>query len=151
MSTLLALSRPTDWNLPLFVHLLGVVLLVGGLVTGAALLGYARGDSRFLRLGYWSLVAVALPGWIIMRIGAQWVASKGWDEVEPEPDWLGLGWMIGELGGLVLLLTLIVGWIGVRRLEDGRDSRLLKVTLWLALVLLAANLVAVWAMAGKPG
>lgn len=149
--SLVAAVRPDSWNLPLFVHVLGAMVLVGGLLTGAAVAGYARGDSRLLRLGYWSLVALALPGWVVMRVGGEWIYSKeGWDDVDDEPTWLGLGYVIGELGGLVLLVTLIVGGIGVRRLEDGRGSRLLKVTLWLSIVLLAANLVAVWAMSGKP-
>ncbi len=34
MSTLAAV-RPDSWNFPLFVHIVGVVLLVGGLVTAA--------------------------------------------------------------------------------------------------------------------
>ena len=44
MSTLAAV-RPDSWNFPLFVHIVGVVLLVGGLVTAASFLGYARGDT----------------------------------------------------------------------------------------------------------
>ena len=51
MTTLLALSRPTEWNLPLFVHVLGAMILVGGLLTGASAIAFARGDARFLRLG----------------------------------------------------------------------------------------------------
>ena len=38
----------------------------------------------------------------------------------------------------------------MRRLKAGGGSGLLKATLILALVLLAAYVVAVWAMAGKP-
>ena len=44
MSTLLAVSRPTEWNFPLFVHVLGAMILVGGLLTGVSLLAFARGD-----------------------------------------------------------------------------------------------------------
>jgi hypothetical protein len=50
----------------------------------------------------------------------------------------------------VLVITLIIGGIGVRRLQAGKSSRLLKATLVLSVVLLAAYVVAVWAMAGKP-
>jgi hypothetical protein len=38
----------------------------------------------------------------------------------------------------------------VYRLRQGKGAGLLRVTLVLALVLLAAYVVAVWAMAGKP-
>jgi hypothetical protein len=43
-----------------------------------------------------------------------------------------------------------VGGVGVRRLNAGRGSSLLKTTLVLSVVLLGAYVVAVWAMAGKP-
>ena len=153
MSTLAAV-RPDDWNFPLLVHIVGVVLLVGGLVTAAAVLGYARGDTRLLRLGYWTLVAVALPGYLVMRVGAEWIYSKeGWDDLPEgvdEPAWLVIGYIVADLGALLLLASLIIGGIGVYRLRDGKGSRLLKTTLVLSIVLIAAGLVAVWAMAGKP-
>jgi hypothetical protein len=98
MSTILAISRPTDWNFPLFVHVLGAMVLVGGLLTATSSLAFARGDVRFLRLGYWTLLAVALPGFIVMRIGAQWIYSKeGWDDVDEEPAWIGVGWITPTL------------------------------------------------------
>ena len=155
MSTLLALSRPIELNFPLFVHIVGAVTLVGGIFTAASFLGYARDDGRLLRLGYWSLVAIALPGWIIMRIGAEWIYSKeGWDDLPEgidEPDWLGIGYIAADLGGLILLVSLIVGGIGVRRLRGGKGTALLKTTLALSVLMLAIYVVAAWAMSGKPG
>ena len=152
--SVLATIRPDSWNFPLFLHVLGATILVGGLVTGASVLAYARGEARLLRLGYWSLLAVSLPGWVLMRIGAGWISSKeGWDDLPEgveDPTWLGIGYLAADLGGLILLLSLIVGGIGVYRLRNGKGSGLLKVTLVLSFVLLAAYLVAVWAMAGKP-
>ena len=53
-------------------------------------------------------------------------------------------------GGIVLLVSLIVGGIGVRRLRDGRGAGLLRATMILSLVLLTAYIATVWAMAGKP-
>jgi hypothetical protein len=153
MNALLAAVRPDDWNFPLLVHAAGAMLLVGGLVTGASALAYARGDARLLRLGYWSLLALCLPGWIVMRIGAQWIYSKeGWDDVpdDAEPAWLGIGFVTAEAGGLLLAVSLIAGGIGVYRMRDGKGAGLLKATLVLSLILLAAYVVAVWAMAGKP-
>ena len=58
--------------------------------------------------------------------------------------------MDADAGGLILLVTLILGGVGVSRLRADKGSGLLTATLVLALVLLAAYLVAVWAMAGKP-
>jgi hypothetical protein len=150
--TVLAAIRPDSWDFPLFLHVLGAMILVGGLLTSVSSLGFARGDVRFLRLGYWSLLAVSLPGWILMRAGGEWIASReGWTkEGVPSPTWLDIGFMLADAGAVVLLVSLIVGGIGMYRLREGKGAGLLKATLVLALVLLAAYVVAVWAMAGKP-
>jgi hypothetical protein len=150
--SVLALVREDSWNFPLLVHVLGAMILVGGLVAGASALAFARGDAKLLRLGFWSLMLVSFPGWVIMRIGAEWINSKEpWKDVPDEPTWLTIGGIIADLGGLVLVITLIIGGIGVRRLQAGKSAGLLKATLVLSVVLLAAYVVAVWAMAGKPG
>ena len=153
MSTLLAVSRPTEWNLPLFVHVLGAMILVGGLLTGASAIALARGDVRLLRLGYWTLLLVALPGYVLMRIGAEWSYTRqGWDDFpdDASPAWISIGYIVADLGALLVLVALILGGIGVRRLRDGKGTRLLQAAMVLALVVLAAALVAVWAMSGKP-
>jgi hypothetical protein len=154
MSSILAAVRPDEQNVPLLLHVLGATILVGGLFSAAGTLAWARGDARSLRLGYWSLLAVSLPGWILMRIGAQWIYSEqGWNDLPEgadEPTWLGIGYVAADLGGLILLVSLIVGGVGVYRLREGKGSGLLKATLVLSLILLAAYVVAAWAMAGKP-
>jgi ABC-type maltose transport system permease subunit len=152
MSTLLTVSRPTDWNFPRFVHVLGAMTLVGGLLTGASLLAFARGEARLLRLGYWTLLVVALPGYILMRAGAHWVEDKEGFNAEnaPEPAWLDIGYVVADAGALLTLVALILGGIGVRRLRDGKGTSFLKATMILALIVLVAALVAVWAMSGKP-
>ncbi|HKX47133.1 MAG TPA: hypothetical protein VJM06_00580, partial [Gaiellaceae bacterium] len=68
MIGVLAAVRPDSWNFPLLVHVFGAMILVGGLLTGASVLAFARGDTRFLRLGYWTLLLVAFPGYVVMRI-----------------------------------------------------------------------------------
>ena len=150
--SILAVVRPDSWNFPLFLHVLGAMILVGGLLTGGSSLAFARGDARFLRLGYWSLLAVSLPGWILMRAGGEWIASReGWTkEGVSSPTWLDIGSLLADVGGLVLLVSLIVGGVGMYRLRQGKGAGLLKLTLVLSLVLLGAYVVAVWAMAGKP-
>jgi hypothetical protein len=152
--SIVAVLRADSLDFPLFLHVLGAMILVGGLVAGAGALGYGRGDVRFLRLGYWSLLAVSLPGWVLMRIAGGWIYSKeGWNDLPAgasKPSWLDAGMLIADVGGLILLVALVAGGAGVYRLRRGGGTRLLEVTLVLALALLAAYVVAVWAMAAKP-
>jgi hypothetical protein len=151
VTAVLASVRPDSWNFPLFVHVFGAMVLVGGLLTGASILTFARGDIRSLRLGYWTLLAVALPGYVVMRVGAQWIYSKEHlDDAPSDPTWIGIGFIVADLGALLVLVALIVGGIGVRRLDSGRGQGLLKAAMVIAWLVLAAALVAVWAMAGKP-
>lgn len=152
---MLAAIRPDDWNLPLLLHVLGAMLLVGGLTTAvtAFWLGWRRDAATLSRLGFWSLLAVAFPAWWLMRINAQWIASKeGFDGGENEPAWLGIGYTTAEGGGLLLLIAIILTGIGVRRMRkgEGGPSTLVRVGAVLATVVLAAYLVAVWAMTAKP-
>jgi hypothetical protein len=155
----LAAIRPDDWNFPLLVHVLGAVLLVGGLFTAvvAQLLGWRRQRSAdavaYARTAFRSLLFVAFPAWWIMRIGAEWIYRReGWDDVESEPAWLGIGYVTADLGGLLLLVSIILAGLGARRLArgGGETSALLRVSTVLVTLALVAYVVAVWAMAGKP-
>jgi len=149
--TVLAAIRPDSWNFPLFLHVLGAMVLVGGTLTAATSLAFARGDNGMLRLGYWSLLAVALPGYIAMRIGAEWIYSKeGLDDAPSDPAWVGIGYIVADIGALLLVIALVVGGIGVYRLRTERGKGLLKVSMVIALLLLAAYVVAIWAMGAKP-
>jgi hypothetical protein len=95
---------------------------------------------------------VALPGLIVMRIGAQWIYSKeGWSG-DNDPAWLGIGYLTADFGGILLLLTIILAGIGVRRAgrTEGTASVLSRIATPLATILLIAYVVAVWAMTTKP-
>jgi hypothetical protein len=88
-----------------------------------------------------------------MRIGAEWIYSKeNWDDVEEEPAWLGIGYITAELGGLLLLISIIVTGIGMRRLRraDAEKSVLVQIGSVIATLLLLAYVVAMWAMTAKP-
>ena len=149
--SVLASIRPDDWNFPLFLHVLGAMILVGATLTAGSALAFARGDACMLRLGYWSLLAVGLPGWVLMYLGAQWIYSKeGLDEAPIDSAWTAIGFVVAEAGGLLFLISLILGGVGVRRLRSDRGTGLLKATTVISLVLLAAYVVAVWAMSAKP-
>jgi hypothetical protein len=142
--------RPDEWNGPLFLHIVGAMILVGGLLTGTAALALARGDARLERLGAFSLLLVALPGWIMMRAGAEWIYDKeGWTG-DDDPAWLGIGYLVADIGFVLLILSLIAGGIGLRRRRRGGGSGFFTATAVLAGIFLVGCVVAIWAMGGKP-
>jgi hypothetical protein len=150
---MLAAIRPNDIDLAVFVHVFGAMVLVGGLITSAtaALVGWRDATPRLLRFSYMTLLIVVLPGFIVMRAAAEWVYEKEhWDDLDKQgisPTWLDIGFTTADIGALLLLIALVVGAFGYRR----RNMGLLKATAVISVVLIAAYLVAVWAMAGKPG
>ncbi len=150
MNTLAAI-RPDDWNFPLFLHVLGAMILVGATLTAVSTLAFARGNTKMLRLGYWTLLVAGLPSYVLMWAAAHWIYSKeGLDESPIDSAWTTIGFVVAEGGAVLFVASLVVGGIGIRRLDGGRGAGLLKATLWISIVLLAAYVVAVWAMAGKP-
>ena len=155
---MLAATRPTGWDFPLFLHVLGAMVLVGGLTVAVVfqLLAWRKRDpadvAASTRAGFRALLAVALPGLIVMRIGAQWVYSKeGWSG-DNDPAWLGIGYLTADLGGILLLITIILAGLGARRLRrsGGSKSVLTRIAMPLATLLLIAYVIAVWAMTTKP-
>lgn len=149
MTALAAAIRPDEWNLPLLVHVLGAMVLVGAVLTGASALTLAGGEERIQRVGYRALLFVALPAWIVMRIGAEWIYSEeGFGD--DDPAWIGVGYITADLSGLLLIIALITGGIGVRRLGTGGGVGLRKTAMILSWVILVVLVVATWAMGAKP-
>ena len=146
--------RPNDIDIALVVHVLGAMVLVGGLVTATAatIIGWNdEGASSIRRLSAMTLFAVALPGFLVMRGGAAWVQSKEHlDNLPKDPTWLGIGLAAADVGALVLVIALILGGIGVRRNRHGGGRGLLRASGVLAALLLVVYVVAVWAMGAKP-
>ena len=148
---LASMLRPDDLNLPLFVHVLGAMILVGGLLATSTSVIVARGDVRTLRIGVMTLLFVCLPGYIVMRGGAQWIYSREHlDELPDDPAWIGIGFITADAGALLLIISLILGGLGMRRARSGGGAGLLRASLIISVVLLAAVVVAIWAMGAKP-
>jgi hypothetical protein len=151
---MLAAIRPDDWNFPLLLHVLGAMLLVGGLTTAVTAFwaGWRRDAVTLSRLGFWSLLAVAFPSWWLMRLAAQWIYDKeGFGGDETEPAWLGIGFITAEGGGILLLISIILTGLGVRTVRRTESpSVLVRIGAVLSTLVLAAYLIAVWAMTAKP-
>ena len=141
--SLFAAIRPDDWNLPLFVHVAGAMVLVGALV-----LAITAAASENHRLAFRTLLYAAIPSWIAMRVSAQWIFSKeNLDDLDPEPAWIGIGFMTSESTLLLIIAATVCAWRAGRR-ERGGGLR--TATLVLTGIVLVAYVVAVWAMTTKP-
>jgi hypothetical protein len=141
--SLLSAIRPDDWNLPLFVHILGAMLLVGALVLVAS--GLA---ARDVRLGYRSLLLGVVPGWIVMRGSAEWIAEKEKvNDIDPTPAWVDIGYSVSEPMLLFIIIATVCAGVAARRQSTGalRTAALLLVAL-----MIVASFVAIWAMTTKP-
>ncbi len=152
---MLAAIRPDEQSFALLLHLVGATVAFGGLLACATSLVLAQGEARLLRLGYFSLLLVSLPGWILMRLAGQWLFDQqNWSDLPSnlnDPAWLKIGFIVADWGGLLFLISLAVGAVGLRRLQTGNGSvALLRSTMVISLILAVAYAVAVWAMTGKP-
>jgi hypothetical protein len=148
---LLAAIRPDSWNLPLLLHVAGAMLLVAVLVTVAALLLASRrdGGAPLARLGFRVLLWAGIPSFLMMRVGAEWVASE--EDVSDDSAWIGIGYITSDLGLLLFIVTAVLAGIGARRLTRGAGGeRATSVAAWLTLLVFAGYLVAIWAMTTKP-
>ena len=149
--TVLAAVRPDDWNLPLFVHVAGAMLLVGTLLVAGLLLTHAvrRGDGTAAlgRLGFRALLLGVIPSYLVMRVGAQWIADT--EDVPDDATWLGIGYGTSELGLLLTIIATVLAWRATKR-GDGGPGGLGRAAMILTFVVLALYVVSIWAMTAKP-
>jgi hypothetical protein len=141
--------RPDSFNFPLLVHVLGAMVLVGTVAAGVTVELVAmrsQAPERLRRLAFRTLLLGAVPAYVAMRAGAEWIHSKEFPNGSSDPTWIGIGYITADGGAIVLLVTLILAGIAARKAR----ARLGLTAGLLAAVALVAWLVAVWAMAGKP-
>jgi hypothetical protein len=148
----LAAVRPGAWDLALFVHVGGAMLLVAALVIVVAVMGGAlragAGADVLTRLAFRGLLLGVLPAYVLMRAGAEWIASK--EKLgDSDAAWLGIGYSTAD-GGLVLaIIATVVAWRATRRGAAGPGG-LGRAVVVLAGLLIVAYAVTIWAMATKP-
>jgi hypothetical protein len=153
--SLLAVVRPDAWDLPLFVLVLGAMVMVGALVLAASYLFVAaRGGSlEATNAGFRSLLYAALPAFFVMRGGAEWIASKE-GLSNSNVSWVGIGYSVSDLGLLLIIVSTIVSGLALRRARraegSGGGGRGATVAAWLVALVIALYVVAIWAMATKP-
>jgi hypothetical protein len=149
----IAAVRPDSWNFPLLLHVLGAMVLVALLAVAAVVLSAAlRSDDRAaaLRLAFRTLLIGAIPAYLVMRVGAEWVASKENLE-DADFAWINIGYSVADGGLLVLIVMTVLAGLASRRAKRGdAPSGLVRWANGLALLLILAYAVALWAMATKP-
>jgi membrane protein YqaA with SNARE-associated domain len=147
---MLALIRPDSWDLPLFLHVLGAMILFGGTAT-VAIVGFASRTHRehaplLARVALRTCLFGVVPGWILMRVGAGWIVGKEFPH--DTPGWVDVGFIVSEPGALILIALSILAGVSVRRKGVGRAAIAVPV---LAGIYLVALVIAWWAMSAKPG
>jgi hypothetical protein len=160
---MVAAIRPDSVNFPLFLHVFGAMVLVGLLLATAAaiLIGWRRTDPEatvgLTRAGLWILLVGVVPSYIVMRVGAQWTESREFGDLpKPAKDaienttWLGTGYITADAGAILILVSIVLAIFGLRRLRSGSGTNLGRAVAIIATLLVAAYVVAVWAMTTKP-
>jgi cytochrome b561 len=151
---MIAVVRPDAWNFPLFVHVGGAMALVASLVMAlyAIRIARTRGDQPAAQFAFRVLWRFTLPAFIIMRLGAQWIVSK--EDLENSNDaWVGIGFSVSDFGLLLLIIGLVLTGLMARRARQGTSvagTTQLAVAGVVSGLLVAAYLVAIWAMTTKP-
>ena len=149
MIALLASIRPDSWNFPLFLHVAGAAVFFGAVTISAVTqLTAARVPEPEVlrRVAFRTLLIVGLPAFIVFRVAAEWVRSKEFPGDAEDPTWLGIGYIISDLGALLFLIALIMAGIAVWKPKGW----LSKTSGVLSVIILIGLVVAVWAMGAKP-
>jgi hypothetical protein len=143
----IAFSRPF-W--PLFLHVLGGMILFGALLTAViASLVAARPregailQGTVLRRAAFTALVVGIPAFVVFRIAAQIIYSDEKDVYGGnDPTWIGIGFLVTDPGLLIFLAAIGCGYWWLRsakplagRLVAGLSSvyLLLLAVAWLAM------------------
>jgi hypothetical protein len=151
--TVLAPIRADNTIVPLFLHIAGAMVLVGALTLASVYLiaSWRSGSVALIRSAYMSLFYAALPGYIVFRVGAEWIADKE-GLTDSDLTWIGIGYGVSDIGALLLIIALVIGGLSVRRMNRGGTPSPIaaRIVTGLVSLVLIAYLVAVWAMTTKP-
>jgi hypothetical protein len=145
---MIAIVRPHAWDLPLFLHVFGAIVLFGGVAAVALLSSSALREQAHAallrRTAFITTLVVVWPSYVVMRVGAQWILSReGLDKVTP--SWVNYGFAVSDAGILILAAITLLGWLAPRRPGAGKFLAALSVLYLVALG------VAWFAMTAKPG
>ena len=157
MTVPLLVIRPDDWNFPLLLHVGGAMVMCGALAVASAALVLAvrsGGDDRvsLARFGFRTLLIGVVPSYLVMRVGAEWISSREGFGGDDEPGWIGIGYITSDFGLLLIIIATVLSGLAARRIRSTPDgpSLMTRISMALTFILIAAYVVAVWAMTTKP-
>jgi hypothetical protein len=143
---MLAILRPDSWNFPLFLHVLGAAAVTGA-TAAAFVVALASRRWPWLRVVLArTLLFAVFPAWLLMRIGGAWEDSRS--SIGDGSGWLGVGYLVGDAGFVLLIVAIILGAVSVRRPHRSWPIGAVAV---ITGVYFVALVVAMVAMTGKPG
>src|SRR4029079_1250729 len=103
---MLAILRPDSWNFPLFLHVLGAMVVTGATAAACVMaVSSRRWPWLRSRLAKTLLLAV-FPAWLLMRLGGAWEDSRS--SIGDGSGWLGVGYIVGDLGFVLLIVAMIL-------------------------------------------
>jgi hypothetical protein len=147
--TLASICGPTCGG-PLFLHVLGATVLVGGIsavvVVAMTALWYSEYAALLRRIAFQTTLIVVWPGFIATVAGGHWTLSREHLAANrTPPGWALVGIAVTDVGVLVVIVLTVFAWLALRRPRMGRAVAAL------AALYLGALLVTLWAMTAKPG
>ncbi len=150
----IAAIRPDEWELPLYVHLIGAFALTATLVLTGTLLfsAWRSGDPAAMRRGLRSLLFGVVPSWIVLRGSAEWLSDKeGYADLDEPPSWIDIGYITTDLGLLLIIASGVLAWRAARKASgEAGGSGTARAAGILLGVLVVLNVFAIWAMTTKP-
>ena len=158
--TPIAAIRPDSVNLPLFLHVFGAMVLMGTLFAVVLAIALSTRDGSaavgLRRLALKTVVMGVLPSFIVMRVAAQWTVSE--ENLPPaveDQTWLTIGYITGELGIPLVLASVVLAAVGLKRLRtegagDDAGAGQARAVQVIGIIMIVAYLVTIWARAAKP-
>ena len=151
---LVAVVRPASWNWVLFLHIGGAMVTLASLVVAlyAIRIARERGDQPATGFAFAVLSRATLPAYVVMRVFAQILESREHLD-KHSPSWIGIGFGVSDFGLVALIVALVLTRVMLRRTRAGtsvQGAAGLRIAGALAAILVAAYVVAIWAMTTKP-
>ena len=129
-------------------------MLVAGLALAVVVFLAARGvpSPSMAKLGFQALLYAAVPGWVVMRVSAQWLADRQAWPIAMRRRGSGLGYMTSEAGLLFLIAATVVAGRASKKAQRGETPTTLmqRLPMGFSLFLVTAYVVTIWAMTTKP-